>query len=287
MRTFPRLLRELPKKVSYNDLSSIYDSYINISKSNLPYFSKLSIDESMRLILSTWFSNNGMKESVEDLITTDKIYLMVVLEKSDEVGFRTCESCDGSGRFDCDDCNGGSYICEECSGNGNVDCQECEGSGENENGEECGECDGTGEEDCILCDDGYIECDECNGRGDSECETCDGDGLIEVEGSIRYDYYIYILTRMSQVKEVENSFMVKNQIPQNYLMESQAVIDKIEDFDTPHKIYYMSDITPQYFGEYFLQSPFRAFTQNGYRTMQRFKRRLNDEIFDDHYTPYE
>ena len=81
MKTFPRLLRELPKKVTGNGLSPIVDSYIKISQQNLPYFKQLSIDESMRLLLSTWFLNNQMEESAEDLKTTDKIYLMVFLEK--------------------------------------------------------------------------------------------------------------------------------------------------------------------------------------------------------------
>jgi hypothetical protein len=110
MKTFPRLLKELPKKVTDKGLSPILDSYIKISKRNLPYFNQLSIDESMRLVLSTWFSNNGMEESSDDLMTTDKIYLMVVLEESDEVGNKTCEECEGDGKITCEYCNSGSNV---------------------------------------------------------------------------------------------------------------------------------------------------------------------------------
>lgn len=283
MKTFPRLLRELPKKVTSPDLLSIIDSYKVISKQNLPYFTRLSDDESMRLVLSTWFSNNGMEDSAEDLMTTDKIYLMAVLEESDEVGYKTCESCEGQGRVDCEWCNEGSNACEECGGSGNIDCRECDGAGEDEEGNECDECDGNGEVDCLSCDQGFIECDECDGRGDFGCEVCDTDGIIEVESSIRYFYYVYVLTRMSQVREIENSFMIENKIPQNYIINNEVIVDKIDDFDTPHKVYFMSDFTFDDFGRYFLDSPFKKYSQHGIQTILSFKRRLNNEIFQEHY----
>lgn len=283
MKTFPRLLRELPRKVPYADLSGIIDSYKVISKQNLPYFTRLSVDESMRLVLSTWFSNNGMEESAEDLMTTDKVYLMAVLEESDEVGYKTCEFCDGVGRVDCEWCDEGSFACDECGSSGHIDCEECEGSGEDENGETCDECNGDGDDACPVCDDGFIECDNCDGRGDFRCEDCDGDGFIEVEDSVKYFYYVYILTRMSQVKEIENSFMVENKIPQNYIIKNEVTVEKIDDFDTPHKVYFMSDFTLEDFGKYFLDSPFNKYSQRGSPIITSFRRRLNDQIFQEHY----
>lgn len=282
MKTFPRLLRELPKKVPNTDLSAIFDSYKVISRANLPYFTKLSVDESMRLVLATWFRNNGMEESAEDLMTTDKIYLMAVLEESDEVGYKTCESCDGEGGVDCEFCNDGSNFCDQCGGEGKIECIECDGTGEDEDGDECNECYGQGEEDCPVCDDGVVECDDCDGRGSFECESCNGEGLIEAEGSILYHYYVYVLTRMSQVREIENSFMVENKIPQNYLLKNIVVIDELEDFNTPHKIYYMSDITLENFGKYLLESPFKQHTPRQ-QSIEAFRRRLNNEIFENHY----
>ena len=88
---------------------------------------------------------------------------------------------------------------------------------------------------------------------------------------------------MSQVKEIENSFMNENKIPQNYLVKNVVVVDQIEDFETPHKIYYMSDITVENFGRYLLDSPFKRHTLMGQQSIESFRRRLNNEIFENHY----
>ena len=284
MKTFPRLLRELPKKVTGNGLSPIVDSYIKISQQNLPYFKQLSIDESMRLLLSTWFLNNQMEESAEDLKTTDKIYLMVVLEKSDEVGNKTCEDCDGDGKISCEYCNGGSDVCDECQGNGTIACADCDGNGVDEEGEECSECDGDSEVECPECDNGYIECEECEGLGEFECAECEGEGIIEVESSISYPYYVYILTRMSQVKDIENYIMVENEIKRPYFSWNSITLDEIEDFNTPFKIYHLSEISLGFIGMNLLDSPFKRYSQNGPRTLESFIRRLKNYISDEHYT---
>jgi hypothetical protein len=283
MKTFPRLLKELPKKVTDKGLSPILDSYIKISKRNLPYFNQLSIDESMRLVLSTWFSNNGMEESSDDLMTTDKIYLMVVLKESDEVGNKTCEECEGDGKTACEYCNSGSNICDECGGGNKIFCPTCDGDGVDDEGEECKECNGDGEDYCSFCDDGYIECEYCDGDGENECDQCETEGIIEVEGSIHYDYYVYILTRMTQVKEIENSFMVENKLPLPYLISNNITIDEIEDFNTPYKIFYMSDISLENFGSYLLESPFKKYVRVGPHSLALFIRRLNNFISDEHY----
>ena len=156
--------------------------------------------------------------------------------------------------------------------------------GVDEEGEECSECDGDSEVECPECDNGYIECEECEGLGEFECAECEGEGIIEVESSISYPYYVYILTRMSQVKDIENYFMVENEIKRPYFSWNSITLDEIEDFNTPFKIYHLSEISLEFIGMNLLDSPFKRYSQNGPRTLESFIRRLKNYISDEHYT---
>lgn len=93
-----------------------------------------------------------------------------------------CIDCDGSGKGDCDNCDGRESVeCPDCEGNGSEDCSRCDGDGEID----CRECDGNGEKDCSICDgECEIDCEWCNGSGEvedkkgkmKECVHCEGSG---------------------------------------------------------------------------------------------------------------
>lgn len=53
---------------------------------------------------------------------------------------KKCESCNGEGTIECDECDGGYTECPTCGSN-DMTCEECSGDGVIT----CGECDGSGE----------------------------------------------------------------------------------------------------------------------------------------------
>jgi len=81
----------------------------------------------------TWFiTRESFKETILHLlkITNKRVILTLLNDVEDD-----CEDCDGTGYYDCYDCEDGMvYIddelvdCEDCDGNGKRDCQNCEGS---------------------------------------------------------------------------------------------------------------------------------------------------------------
>jgi hypothetical protein len=77
--------------------------------------------------------------------------------------------------------------------------------------------------------------------------------------------------------------MVENKLPLPYLISNNITIDEIEDFNTPYKIFYMSDISLENFGSYLLESPFKKYARVGPHSLALFIRRLNDFISDEHY----
>lgn len=163
------------------------------------------------------------------------------VECSDCTGSGTvkCRDCTGSGKVDCPDCDNGYKSCNTCDGTGEVEtdgeeCSACEGEGYSAsaaaawyvnqlasgksisqidaefdktdfpcsvcNGEgktydikDCPDCKGTGysEELCSTCNgntsvvcetcsgEGTVECSECAGSGKVECPDCNGEGKVE------------------------------------------------------------------------------------------------------------
>jgi len=60
------------------------------------------------------------------------------------------------------------YVCEECGGTGRVECNVCDGTGEN----------------VVTCNYGYEhteDCDNCFGNGEVDCISCDGQSISDDE----------------------------------------------------------------------------------------------------------
>lgn len=255
MKTFPRLLRDLPPKFKKKDFFDILNSYEMFVKDKSYYFSRLSRDQQTKLLLSIFFLNNNLSLSAEDLLTSEKLYLVTVLSNSDEQGTETCEDCSGSEKIECSSCNGrGSYSCEYCN-DGSNPCENCDGGDD----EDCGECEGTGEIPCGECDqDGEVDCEDCSGVGEQDCDNCynveklRSTGFVDVEDATKYTCRVYVVTRLSQVQEIKNAVVEDSGISFEPLFTTEVDIDTIEDFERPSMLWSIDKTNIDILGFYFI-----------------------------------
>lgn len=255
MKTFPRLLRDLPPKFKKKDFFDILKSYEMFVKNKSYYFSRLSRDQQTKLLLSIFFLNNNLSLSAKDLLTSEKLYLVTVLLNSDEQGTETCKDCDGSEKNECSSCNGrGSYSCEYCI-DGYNSCENCDGG----DVEDCGECEGTGEISCEYCDDdGDVDCEDCSGVGEQDCDNCynveklRSTGFVDVEDATKYTCRVYVVTKLSQVQEIKNAVVKDLGISFEPLFTTEVDIDTIEDFERPSMLWSIDKTNIDILGVYFI-----------------------------------
>ena len=163
---------------------------LKAEKNLYSYFTALSPDSFVKLIISVYCNQNDISFSKFEAIL-DNLFFAVIFYTSGDYAEETCDECGGDGTIPCDTCDGnGEQRCGTCSGQGDVQCEDCDGYGyiENDQGEEveCNTCGGNGTIDCDDCDDGYQRCEECGGQGYESCQQCDGLGEIQTDELI-YD----------------------------------------------------------------------------------------------------